>query len=416
MRHRKRSKLEDYIDLQTGHPFASNQYSKNSEDTPLLCGENIGQGFINWNDTKRWPSSNVEAYERYFLKENDVVLAMDRPWIELGLKFASVSKHDLPCLLLQRTARLRGRKSLDTTYLKYIIASPWFTKYIRNINTGSLVPHISGDQIKEFKFPIPTIEEQKKVSGFLATIDQKIDVNQQIFRALQKLCETIYDYWCVQHDFPNEDGQPFKSSGGAMVFDKELKRSRPLDWDTKSLFDIANFSNGLALQNYRPVSNEYLPVIKIREMSDGFSNSSEKAKTDLPQDAIVNDGDILFSWSATLDVMMWAGGQGALNQHIFKVTSNKFPKYFYFFEIQRYLKHFKMLAELRKTTMGHITQDHLKQAVVMVPPKRILDSLGLILTPMLEKQLYLRKEALELKKLRNWILPMLMNGQIAVQD
>ena len=170
------------------------------------------------------------------------------------------------------------------------------------------------------------------------------------------------------------------------------------------------------MQKHRPKGSEYLPVIKIKEMGEGISDSSEKASPDIPRDAIVNGGDVLFSWSATLDVKIWSQGKGALNQHIFKVTSGKYPKTFYYFELLAYLAHFKMMAEKRKTTMGHITQDHLKQSRICIPPTELLSWAHEQIEPILKKHLLHEKENQHLTQLRDWLLPMLMNGQVTVAD
>ncbi|MFM6219030.1 MAG: restriction endonuclease subunit S, partial [Dolichospermum sp.] len=243
----------------------------------------------------------------------------------------------------------------------------------------------------------------------------KIELNNRINSELENLAKTIYDYWFVQFDFPDENGKPYKSSGGKMVYNQELKREIPAGWEVKSLWNIANYFNGLPMQNNRPINENYLRVIKIKEMNEGFSENTELARADIPIEAIVEDGDILFSWSATLDVKMWSRGKGALNQHIFKVTSNKFPKTFYYYELKNYLNHFKMMAERRKTTMGHITQDHLKQSRIVIPPHELISQVHNMIIPMFEKQLLLEKQNQQLTQLRDWLLPMLMNGQITVK-
>lgn len=411
-----KSSLRNHIDFLTGFPFKSQGYSQNSTDIKLMCGDNIGQGFVRWDTVKRWPSSDAEEYERYLLEENDVVLAMDRPWIDAGLKYATVSRDDLPSLLLQRTARLRGTPTLDVQYLKYIIGSPWFTEYVKRINTGSLVPHISGDQIKEFAFPIPSIDHQKTVAEVLGRIDKKIELNNKINAELEAMAKLIYDYWFVQFDFPDANGKPYKSSGGKMVYNPTLKRDIPEGWGVRSLLDIATFTNGIACQKYRPAENEAsFRVIKIREMGDGFTNDSESVSQNIPEKVVVRNGDVLFSWSASLDVMIWAGGIGGLNQHIFKVTSDKYPRTYYYFEILRYLEYFKMVANLRKTTMGHITREHLQQSRLCVPPKELIEILHEKIDPVLERIVKSSEENMRLASLRDWLLPMLMNGQVTVK-
>ena len=213
------------------------------------------------------------------------------------------------------------------------------------------------------------LEKQNQIVASLASIDEKIKVNRQINDNLEAMAKQLYDYWFVQFDFPNEDGKPYKSSGGAMVYNEKMKREIPQGWHCGTLLDIAEYTNGLACQKYRPTDNNKLPVIKIKEMHDGLSADTEWVKADIPNDVKVFDGDVLFSWSASLEVMLWAYGNGGLNQHIFKVTSkNGYPRSFYFYQLIHYVGIFKQMAEARKTTMGHITQDHLKQSTIALPP------------------------------------------------
>ena len=125
------------------------------------------------------------------------------------------------------------------------------------------------------------------------------------------MAKQLYDYWFVQFDFPNEEGKPYKSSGGEMVWNEKLKRNIPVGWHCGNLFEIAVFTNGLACQKFRPKDDEEpLPVIKIREMHDGISVDTEEVTSNIPESVKVYNGDVLFSWSASLEVMLWAYGLG----------------------------------------------------------------------------------------------------------
>ena len=284
---------------------------------------------------------------------------------------------------------------------------------------GSTIKRLYNDNLRDTKIPnVPSIQQQNQITDILGTLDKKIQINNQINQELEAMAKTLYDYWFVQFDFPDENGKPYKSSGGKMVYNDQLKREIPEGWGVDSLWNIATFYNGLAMQKFRPASetDESLPVIKIREMFSGFSKDTEKASTAIPKEAIIEAGDILFSWSATLEVILWGGEKGALNQHIFKVTSEKYPKSFIYNELRSYLKVFKTIAELRKTTMGHITQDHLKQAMIIVPPNDLIDEIHNRISPILKQQLDLKQQNQELTQLRDWLLPMLMNGQARVED
>ncbi|NQJ68946.1 restriction endonuclease subunit S [Streptococcus suis] len=305
-----------------------------------------------------------------------------------------------------------NEKIVTNQYLYYFYQTNPFVS-----TNGSTIKRLYNDNIRETKIKnVPSIEDQNRVTKVLEYLDQKIALNNQINEELEAMAKTLYDYWFVQFDFPDENGKPYKSSGGKMVYNDQIKREIPEGWGVDSLWNIATFYNGLAMQKFRPASetDESLPVIKIREMFSGFSKDTEKASTTIPKEAIVEAGDILFSWSATLEVILWGGEKGALNQHIFKVTSEKYPKSFIYNELRSYLKVFKTIAELRKTTMGHITQDHLKQAMIIVPPNDLIDEIHNRISLILKQQLDLKQQNQELSQLRDWLLPMLMNGLVKV--
>jgi type I restriction enzyme S subunit len=261
---------------------------------------------------------------------------------------------------------------------------------------------------------LPEFEQQKRIGDFFHLIEKKIDLNHQINAELEAMAKLIYDYWFVQFDFPDANGKPYKSSGGKMVYHEELKREIPEGWEVGSLLDIATYVNGLACQKHRPTDDNFLNVIKIKEMRDGFTEKTEKVKANIPEKVKVYDGDVLFSWSASLEVIIWSGGTGGLNQHIFKVTSEKYPKSYYYFELLNYLQHFKMIANLRKTTMGHITQSHLEQSRIVIPPLKKVIELDKVLSPLLKKLVSNNQQNQQLTSLRDWLLPMLMNGQVSV--
>jgi len=299
-------------------------------------------------------------------------------------------------------------------FIYYALFRDDFFSHVMKGAKGTKMPRGDKAQMLEFTMPAKGFNEQKKIAAVLSALDAKIDCNNRINAELEAMAKTLYDYWFVQFDFPDANGKPYRSSGGKMVYNATLKREIPAGWKEISLWGIARYFNGLAMQKFRPIGSDYLPVIKIKEMGEGLSGSTEKARPDIPTDAIVDDGDVLFSWSATLDVKIWSSGRGALNQHIFKVTSDKYPKTFYYFELLRYLAHFKMMAEKRKTTMGHITQDHLKQSRICIPPTELLFRAHEKIEPIFKKHLLHEKENQHLAQLRDWLLPLLMNGQVTV--
>ena len=348
------------------------------------------------------------------------------------MRYVNEYLYDKPSILLPRKGSLNNIQycdvpfwTVDTLYYTEVnekIACPYYLyNYLclldlSGLDTGTGVPSMTFDSYYNIKVLLPEIEEQKRVASVLQNLDHKIALNRQINDNLEAMAKQLYDYWFVQFDFPNEEGKPYKSSGGAMVWNEKLKREIPQGWHCGTLLDIAEYTNGLACQKYRPTDNNKLPVIKIKEMHNGLSADTEWVKADIPDDVKVLNGDVLFSWSASLEVMLWAYGNGGLNQHIFKVTSkNGYPRSFYFYQLIHYVGVFKQMAEARKTTMGHITQDHLRQSTIALPPNvEIANKLEEKLCPIFGEIVKNNQEIMTLTKQRDELLPLLMNGQASV--
>lgn len=312
---------------------------------------------------------------------------------------------------------LKAKPGIDPIFLYYSLLRDDFFTHMMKGSKGTKMPRGDKNQILRFHIPDIDFDRQLDISAVLSSIDAKINLNKKINDELEAATKTLYDYWFVQFDFPNKEGLPYKSSGGKMVWNNELKREIPDsdEWHVGTLLDIADYTNGLPCQKFRPTGNDFLRVIKIKEMNEGFSSNSELVRSNIPEKSIIEDGDVLFSWSASLEVKIWTGGKGALNQHIFKVTSEKYPKSFYYYQVVNYLQHFKMMAENRKTTMGHITQEHLEQSRIVIPPRFLTLELDKIIAPLIKKKVANEIENRNLCEVRDWILPLLMNEQISAK-
>ena len=301
-------------------------------------------------------------------------------------------------------------------YLYYYLQSPFAKKMIDSYLNGAVQKFLGLERLRNF----PILEystDKQKIAAILSSLDDKITLNKKINAKLEAMAKRLYDYWFVQFDFPNEEGKPYKSSGGKMVWNEVLKRKIPEGWEVGNLYEIADYINGLACQNYRPQDEEiFLPVIKIKEMHEGITSDTEKVSATIPEKYIIFDGDILFSWSATLEVMIWTGGKGGLNQHIFKVVPKSyFTKEYVFQQLSSYIVNFQKMAEARKTTMGHITSDHINQSRIVIPPKEIINAFSEKILPIFNYQLTIQKEIQKLTALRDRLLPLLMNGQVEVE-
>ena len=198
-----------------------------------------------------------------------------------------------------------------------------------------------------------------------------------------------------------------------MSFRQLLERA-DFTWDTVSLLDIADYKNGLAMQQFRPEAGDPgLPVLKIRELGQGCcSDDAERCRSNIDESAKIHDGDLVFSWSGTLLLDFWAGGDAGLNQHLFKVTSAIYPSWFYYGWTKRHLARFIMLAKDRATTMGHIKRSALAESEVTMPPDEVLASQTQVMQPIVDQIIANKIETQKLAALRDALLPKIMSGEI----
>ena len=384
-----------------------------SEGFPLVTSKNIKDGVLDISTANLISEEDyTEINKRSKVNQWDVVISM----IGEYCGYTYIEKNANINYAVKNVGLFKTGSKLEANWLSYYLKSEYGKHFLKQARTGSSQPYIPLGALRNLKILNPQKSEKEKIVSVLEPIDSKIEINNRINSELEAMAKTLYDYWFVQFDFPNVKGKPYKSSGGKMVWNEELKREIPdsKEWSVGTLLDIAEYANGLPCQKFRPTGEEFLRVIKIREMNEGFSSNTEFVRTDIPEKSIIKNGDVLFSWSASLEVKIWTGGKGALNQHIFKVTSENYPKSFYYFQLLNYLQHFKMMAENRKTTMGHITQEHLKQSRIAIPPKELTIELDKIIAPLFAKKINNEIENQKLSELRDWLLPMLMNGQVKV--
>ena len=231
---------------------------------------------------------------------------------------------------------------------------------------------------------LPNISIQNKIAYILGKIDKKIEINIQINNNLYEIMRLKFNEWieCLK------------------------------DYEISNLSSIANYKNGLAMQKYRAENEIGLPVIKIKEMNSGISAETERCKSDIDPDVIINNGDVLFAWSGTLCMTIWDSGKAGLNQHIFKVTSDKYPKWFYYFWTLKHLDKFIQIAAGKATTMGHIKRGELDSSEVLIPSSEELNKMDQIMTPILDKYIENKLENKNLEQLRDTLLPKLINGEI----
>lgn len=404
-------KLKSIADLTVG--FVGTM-AKHYEDDgiPFLRSLNIKPFKIVNDDMKYISQEFCEKISKSVLHEGDVVI------VRTGLPGTCcvVSAEYDGCNCSDVVIVHPNTELINAHYLAAFI-NIWGQRQIHNNKVGAIQQHFNVRSAEEMLIHLPEKGEQEKIAGVVVAINEKIENNNTICSELESMAKTLYDYWFVQFDFPDENGKPYRTSGGEMVWNEQLKREIPKGWEVGNLYSIADFINGLACQKFRPQDGEkILPVIKIKEMHDGITAETEQVSENIPFKHKIFDGDILFSWSATLEVMYWFGGNGGLNQHIFKVNPKSyFSKEYVYEQLQSYIVNFIKMAEARKTTMGHITTDHLEQSRISLPPESLIKQFTEKIYPIHLLIGQTKQENRELTKLRDWLLPMLMNGQARVE-
>ena len=287
-----------------------------------------------------------------------------------------------------------GGDEMKSKWLYYYLQSPKALEYIGAVSRGTTQGYVPLGALR--KMPVDVVEDtiRDKIVTFLWDLDEKIKTNIAINNNLEQQAQAIF-----ANEFLSLD-------------------TLPEGWKQASLIDVADYLNGLAMQKYRPTADESgIPVLKIKELRQGCcDDNSELCSPSIKSDYIIHDGDVIFSWSGSLLVDLWCGGICGLNQHLFKVTSSKYDKWFYYAWTKHHLDRFVAVAADKATTMGHIKRDELAKAEVLIPNEADYNRIGALLQPIYEMIISNRIENKKLAATRDTLLPKLMNGEIDMSE
>jgi type I restriction enzyme S subunit len=320
--------------------------------------------------------------------------------------------------------RPKDATKLNNRYLKYYFDSEQFQQVLQSwAGAGSTRAYIGITDQLRLPVLLPPLPEQRAIASVLGALDDKIELNRRMNATLEAMARALFQSWFVDFDPVRAklDGRPPAAldSTTAALFPASFQDSElghiPKGWEVRSLDKTAHYLNGLALQKYPPGDGPTLPVIKIAQLRKGDSIGADRCNTNLPREYIVQDGDVLFSWSGSLEVELWCGGPGALNQHLFKVTSPDFPKWFYYLWTLYHLDEFRLIAADKATTMGHIQRGHLTAAKVLIPPHPLLEAMTRTMSPLINQIIANRIQSRTLATLRDTLLPRLLSGELSVQ-
>ncbi len=278
----------------------------------------------------------------------------------------------------------------DIRYLCYLINRMDLSGYI----TGSAQPKLNQANLLSIIIRLPLLRKQQYIANFISMFDDKIELNRRINENLEQQAQALFNYYFIEHS--------------------EILG----DYEKGNLTEIATYTNGLPMQKFRPQDEEKgMPVLKIKELGQGQTdNSSDICSENIANEYKVTNGDVIFSWSGTLMVKVWCGGLCGLNQHLFKVTSEKYPKWYYYFWTKFHLNKFIRIAQDKAVTMGHIRRGDLESSEVLVPKMDILAKLNEIINPIFNQIIGIECENRNLAQLRDTLLPRLMSGELAITD
>lgn len=368
----------------------------------FINGNNLNCGkIIIKDDTKR---VGIEEFVKNQKELNEQTIL-----VSINGTIGNVAKYNNePCILGKSACYINVIKEVDKEFIYYVLTSANFKRNITNEATGTTIKNVSLKQMREYKFNIPcNISDQRRIASILSSLDRKIELNNKINADLEEMAKAIFKNWFV-------DFEPFKD--GKFV-DSELGMI-PEGWKVGRLTEIASYMNGLAMQKFPPENNEdSLPVLKIKELGQGFCGTdSDRCSCNIKDECIIHNGDVIFSWSGTLLVDVWCGGDCGLNQHLFKVTSKDYPKWFYYYWTKHHLQEFIHIAKDKAVTMGHIKRGHLEEAMVAIPDNDSMEKAHELFEPILSKMISLRLENSRLSTLRDTLLPRLMSGELEVPE
>jgi type I restriction enzyme S subunit len=305
---------------------------------------------------------------------------------------------------------------LDKNFAFYLISSALVKQQLNAAAQQTKIRHTSPNRIKDCTIWIPELTEQKHIGKLLCSLDHKIELNRAINQNLEAMAKQLYDYWFVQFDFPNEEGKPYKSSGGAMVWNEKLKREIPQGWDIFPLFDAISVQYGFPFATEQftdEITN--IPIVRIRDILEGTTSAYSFENTD--EKYCLNEGDVLVGMDGNFHMNFWHNNIAYLNQRCVRMRpyrDSSISSIQIYYNIQPYIKAKEQNA--KGSTVGHLSDKDLKGLYLIKPaislsfnPRKVFDEL---LALIIEN----KQQILSLTKQRGELLPLLMNGQVSVNS
>ena len=400
----KKEKLGDYVEVLSGFAFKSKDFT--SEGVPVIKIKNISPPNVSLEDLSYVPMTIVTQNPRYILSRGDVLIAMTGSHIN---QIASVVgrvgriRYDVLSVLNQRVGKIVNKddkkSSLDFVYY-YLSQYEVKVELAQKAGGAANQANISPKDIKDLMFPCPPVETQHRIATILSRYESLIENYQKQIKLLEEAAQRLYKEWFVDLRFPGHENT-------------NITNGVPEGWEKKPISQLGEYLNVFA---FKPSDwqKSGKPIIKIKEMGNGVSNDTPRNNGErVPGKYLVKAGDLLFSWSATLMVIVWSGEEGWLNQHLFKVTPSKgIEREFLLQSISNTIEEFQNLTT--GSTMKHIQRNKLDQVFVNVPNDEIMKRYSSIAENERTEILHLSSQIRLLTEARDRLLPKLLSGEITV--
>lgn len=340
----------------------------------------------------------------------DLIITREAPMGEV-----CIIPDGVECCLGQRLVLIKPNlNKVDNKYLLYALLSEYTQIQIGKSNgTGSIVSNLRIPLLKELLIPAHELTMQKRIGNVLGAIDKKIELNNKINAELEVMAKLIYDYWFVQFDFPDTNGKAYKSSGGKMVYSEELKRDIPYGWEVKELQSIAHNIMGQSPKG-DSYNKEGVGTPLLNGPAD-YKNGALYGRTYTTEPTrVCKKDDLVLCIRATIGNLVYSEKEFCLGRGVAAVRPNNasYSEFIYFIMIQE-IERFKIQAT--GSIIKGITKDDLTESKCLIPDENLLLNFHRIIKPMFDKQRNNKTETLSLIELRDWLLPMLMNGQVTVK-
>lgn len=346
------------------------------------------------------------------VQKGDILFSEIRP---ANRRFALVTKDDCADYVVSTKLMVlrKYNNEVDLRYFYYCLTNQPFLDMLQRKaeNRIGSFPQITFDLLSEYAFPVPSLSEQEKIANIIFSLDHKIELNKQINDNLEAMAKQLYDYWFVQFDFPNEEGKPYKSSGGAMVWNEKLKREIPQGWTTANIFDELSVQYGFPfstdLFTEEPTN---IPVVRIRDILENSVSAYSREEAD--EKYKLQKQDLLIGMDGNFHMNYWNDNVSYLNQRSVRLRANPNSTVSILqarYDIAPYIKAKELRA--KGSTVGHLSDKDLKELFVLVSPNAdFRNKFDSILAEIIEN----RCEIESLTKQRDELLPLLMNGQASV--